>query len=185
MKASEIRLLKLLLLLLFLCGGAVLSRSLLRRQRIIGQREHAQGLRQMEASAALAEASLWQARQQWLDSHQPLMTDENHASQQLLGDVLHLASAHRLTVQKQQLHEPSGHPFFHEVSVTVSLVGDLPSVIRWLHALQSPESFRWVSQFRMVPDSKDPHSLFITARISRLHAHPLSSAPFARKEGGS
>lgn len=185
MKDSERRLLNILGVLAAVCAGAVMSQGLLRKQRALDQRDHAQGLQQMEASAMMSEAGLWQARLDWLTTHQPAMTSENHASQELLDEVLSSAAANRLAVQKKQLHEATRQPFFHEVGVTVSLVGDLPDVIRWMFALQDPESFRLVSLFKVIPDGKDQTKISVTVRVNRRHAPAVVASPPAKKEGDS
>ncbi len=170
MKASERRLLLVLGVLALLCITAVLVQRLLILQRSTARRVHSLELRQVESRAILAEADLWKARLEWLKENQPAMASENQASEELLEAVLSLANTHHLTVQKKQLHEVSAHPFYREVGVTLTMLGDLPNVFRWMHALLTPESFRLVSQLKILPDAKDPSKVLVIVRIDRRHA---------------
>lgn len=184
MKASERRLIAILIVLAAVCGGAILSQSLLRRQRDLDNRQHALDLQQMEASAMLAEASLWKARLDWLKTNQPSMTSENQASQALLDEMLATAAAHQLTVQKKQLHEATPASSYHEIGVTLTVLGDLPDVFRWMHEVLSPESFRLASQFKILPDATDKTKVLVTARINRRYT-PVIAAADTSTEGGA
>jgi len=170
MKASERRLILILGVLALLCLTALIVRSLLILQRSTARRVQSLELRQIESRAMLAEAGLWKARLEWLKEHQPPMASENQASEELLEAVLSLANKHHLTVQKKQLHEVSGLSFYREVGVTLTMLGDLPDVFRWMHALLTPESFRLVSQLKILPDAKDPSKVLVIVRIDRRHA---------------
>ena len=175
MKASERRLLLILGLLALLCGTAVLVQRLLVLQRSTARRVQSLELRQTESRAMLAEAGLWKARLEWLKQHQPPMVSENQASEELLEAMLSLANKYHLAVQKKQLHEVSGLSFYRQVGVTLTVQGDLPDVFRWMHALLTPESFRLVSQLKILPDAKDPSKVVVIVRIDRRHA-PAASA---------
>jgi hypothetical protein len=170
MKASERRLLLILSVLAALCGGAILSQRLLLLQHAIERREQTLDLKQMEAHVMLAESELWQQRLDWLQTTQPAMTSENQASNELLEALLTSAAAHMLTVQKKQLHEAVASSFYREVGVTLTVKGVLPAVFRWLHTVQSPESFFAVTQLKVIPDSADPANVIATIHFSRLHA---------------
>lgn len=170
MKASERRLLVILGVLAAVCGGAVLVQRLLRLQHAIERREQALELKQMEAQTMLAESELWQQRLEWLKARQPVMNNENQASEEMLEALLASAAEHRLTVQKKQLHEPVMSSFYREVGVTLTVKGGLPSVFRWMHAVQSPESFYAVTKLKIMPDNADPANVVVTVHFSRLHA---------------
>ena len=176
MKASERRLIMILVVLAAVCGGAILSQRLLHLQHGIERREQTLGLRQMEAQALLAEADLWQQRLDWLQTSQPTMSSENQASQELLEGLLTSAAAQGLTVQKKQLHEPTSSEFYREIGVTLTVKGALPSMFRWMHRVLSPESFCRVAEFKVVPDNADPASVVATIHFSRLHAPVVAGA---------
>ncbi len=184
MKASERRLLMILGVLAALAGGAILTQRLLGRQHAIERREQTLELKQMEAQAMLAEAGLWKQRLDWLQANQPTLTSESQASEKLLEEMLAAAARHNLVVQKKQLHESSRQAFFHEVGVTLTVLGDLPDVFRWMHGLLTPESFQLVSQLKIVPDAKDKTKVIATVRINRRHA-PAITAVETPKDGGA
>lgn len=170
MKPSERRLIAILAVLAALCCGAILTQRLLRMQHALDRRVQTLELRQMETQAVMAESVLWQERLAWLESSQPALESENQASEKLLEALLASASEHRLQVQKKQLHEPVNGAHHHEIAVTLTVKGTLPSVFRWMHTVQSPESFCAVPQLKVVPDGADPAQVVATVRFSRLHA---------------
>lgn len=185
MKPSEQRLIAILVLVAAVCGGVLLSQMLLVRQRALDGRAQALELKQMEASAMLAEADLWNARYGWLKANQPPMTSGSQATQDLLQEMLAAAGANNLVVQKQQLLETSRQVYYHEVGVTLTLLGDLPDFFRWLHGMLSPESFRMVSLLKIVPDAQDKTKIVFTVRLNRRYAPALTAADDGRKEAGS
>lgn len=185
MKASERRLLVILGVLAAICGGVILSQSLLRKQHELDRRAQALQLKQMEASAMLAEADLWKARFAWLKANQPAMSSESQASQALLDQMQAAASAHHLVVQKTTLHEAVRQASYNEVGVTLVMLGDLPDFFRWMHSMLSPESFRMVSFLKIVPDTQEKAKIVFTVRINRRHSPVLTAVEEEKKEGGS
>ncbi len=187
MKASERRLIAILALLAAVCGGAILSQSLLRKQRELERRGQTLELRQMEASAMLAEADLWKARLEWLRSNQPAMSSESQATQALLDEMQAAAAKHNLVVQKKTLHEATHQPFYNEVGVTLVMQGELPDFFRWLHGMLSPDSFRMVSSLKITPDAQDKAKIIYTVRLNRRHSTALTAVDEspAREGGGA
>lgn len=177
MKASELRLLMILGVLAALCGGALLSQRLLRKQHAIERREQALELRQMEMQSMLTEVEMWRQRLNWLQTTQPAMTSENQASEQLLETLLATAAANGLTVQKKQLHEPVTAAFYREVGVTLTIRGTLPSVFRWMHGLLAPASFRVIPQVKITPDAANPADVVAILHISQLLAPAVAQEP--------
>ncbi len=186
MKASERRLVAILAILAAVCGGAILSQSLLRKQRELERRAQALELQQMEATAMLAEADLWKARLDWMRSNQPAMTSDSQATQALLDEMQAAAAKHNLVVQKQQLHEAAHQSFYNEVGATLVMEGDLPDFFRWLHGMLSPESFRMVSLLKITPDAQDKAKIIFTVRLNRRHSTALTAVEESpTKEGGA
>lgn len=186
MKASERRLIAILALLAAVCGGAILSQSLLRKQRELERRTQALELKQMEATAMLSESDLWMARHDWLRSNQPAMSSDSQATQELIEEMQNAAAKHNLVVQKKLLHEAVHQPFYNEVGVTLTMEGDLPDFFRWLHGMLSPESFRMVSLLKIAPDAQDKAKIIFTVRLNRRHSTELTAVEESPpKEGGA
>ncbi len=185
MKASERRLIAILAALAAVCGGAILSQSLLRKQHDLDRRAQGLELKQMEAKAMLAEAELWKARFEWLKTNQPPMTSESQATQALLDEMQAAAAEHNLVVQKTLLHEATRQSFYNEVGVTLVMLGDLPDFFRWMHGMLSPESFRMVSLLKIVPDAQDKAKIVFTVRVNRRHSPVLTAVQEEGKAGGS
>jgi hypothetical protein len=181
MKASERRLLMILAVLAAVCGGAILTQHLLRLQHEVERHEQALRLKSMESTALLAEAPLWRQRLGWLQASQPSMKSENQASEEMLEALLASAAKHTLIVQKKQLHEAVTNDSYRAVDLTLSVLGDVASVFRWLHAVQAPESFCAVPQLKIVPHSENPALVLATVRFSRLHA-PATAAELPQEE---
>lgn len=177
MKASERRMLIVLGVVGSLCGGAILSQRLLQMQHGVERKENGLRLRQMETDALLAEADLWQQRLAWLDASQPAMASENQASESLLEALLTSAGKHSLQVQKQQLHESVVGPFHHDVGVTLTVRGPFSAVFRWMHEIQSPESFCSVPQLQMTADNADPALVIAKVRFRRLMVPAQAKSP--------
>jgi len=175
MKASEKRLILILVVLAVVSGGAILSQRLLRMQRGLERREQTLEVKREESSMVLAESELWRQRLNWLQTSQPPMTSENDASKELLDGLLSSAATLGLTVQKQQLHEPVSAEFYREVGVTLTVKGELPAVFRWMHQVLSPESFCMVAGLKVVPDSKDTSHVVATVHFSRLYGPTIAS----------
>jgi Tfp pilus assembly protein PilO len=175
-KASEKRLIMILLALAVVCGGAIISQWLLKRQRGLERREQALELKQEESSSILAESDLWKQRLSWLEGRQPQMASENEASKELLEGLLASATTLGLTVQKKQLHEPLSQQFYREVGVTLTVKGALPPIFRWMHQTLSPESFCTVTGLKVVPDSADAASVVATIHFSRLYLPAMAEA---------
>ena len=176
MKASEKRLILVLVVLAAVCGGAILSPRLLRQQHALERREQALELKRTESVAILAEADLWKQRLDWLQTTQPSMSSENDASKELLEGLLSSAATLGLTVQKQLLHEPVNAEFYREVGVTLTVKGTLPAVFRWMHQVLSPETFCMVAGLKVVPDSADTSNVVATVHFSRLYGPTVASA---------
>lgn len=185
MKPNEQRLVGLLALVAAICCGAILSQSLLRKQRQLDSRAMNLELKQQEASAMMAEAGLWHARHDWLKQYMPPMTSGSQATQDLLQEMLAAAAANKLTVQKQQLLEATEQAYYTEVGVTLTMLGDLPDFFRWLHGMLSPESFRMVSMLKIVPDTQDKAKMVFTVRLNRRFAPALTAVEEPQKEVGS
>lgn len=184
MKASERRLIMILAVLAALCGGAILSQSLLRKQRELERRAQALELKQMEANAMLAEADLWKARFDWMRSNQPPMTSDSQAQQALLDEMQEAAAKHNLVVQKKTLHDATHQSFYNEVGWTFVMQGELPDFFRWLHGMLSPDSFRMVSLLKIAPDAQDKDKIVFTVRLNRRHSTALAVEESQPKEGG-
>ncbi|WP_395749808.1 hypothetical protein [Prosthecobacter sp.] len=177
MKASERRLLTILVVLALVAGSAILCQFLLGKQRLIERREETLSLRQVEADAMLADKDLWHARQTWLQSAQPSMTSESQASNELLDTLVAAAAKNDLVVQKRALQEPVTRPFYREVGVSLTLKGQFPAMFRWLHEMLDPAEFRAISFLKIIPDEADKSAVVCTVHFSRFYAPATAATP--------
>ncbi len=100
----------------------------------------------------LSQEGFWQARQQWLQEHQPVFSEEISPAT-LVDQLRTFSEKHQVTVEQQNLTELALDGF-HTTAANLRLSGSLANMVRWLYAIQQPENFVLCSQFRC--ESIDP-----------------------------
>ena len=125
----------------------------------------------------LEEKDLWQARQLWLASKQPVFDDSGErgatraeVDQDILNTVRATASKFAITLEDEKLPEPEEHPHFVQAIARVSGVGSIEGLMRWLYELQKPQEFRAVTFFELKPQKDDPSILTCTMTLERWYA---------------
>jgi hypothetical protein len=119
-----------------------------------------------EAQVDLQKQALWAERKNWIEKHQPVLTDEGDARAQVLGAVLKGARDQHLEILEQTLNEVQHGPAGTRVNVAVKVKGTMQSLCAWLTSLQQPESFYAVSQLSLKAD-EDQKSMVCTLQLAR------------------
>lgn len=176
MRRSERRLLLILLGLAAMIGCLLASQSLWGWQKRLHRAEQRAALAQLEGEALLAEAGTWQAREQWLDEHQPILKDALEANQELT-QAGESARARGLETLQRQLLEPESGALYHQLGFTMTVRGPLHAVFRWLHRLQHPQEFRVVSSLKVAPDKEDPSLIVATVQVWRWYRPDPPASP--------
>jgi hypothetical protein len=174
-KASEQRLVLLLIILVTIFATGFATMRMLSWQRTLEKKARSVAMRTNETQQLLTEAPMWEERLAWLRSSQPQMTSVNKANNELDQSLVETAKKSRVTIENKQLQEPVETPYFHQVGETVLVKTEVKSLMQWLHELQSPESFTLVSHLTIQPVPEDAGKVTATVHVSRLFS-PLKSA---------
>lgn len=133
---------------------------------------------QAEKNAALIfmeQKDLWNERLDFLTKNQPKAADPDLASASLIDLIQKSAQTHQLTITDTTLLPAKPLAFAFQTTATVKLTGKFENVIRWLHQLQSPQSFIALERTSIKSDANPPQ---VTAEfeLSRWY-QPLPSKP--------
>ena len=109
---------------------------------------------QKESEAWLNDRAFQEKRGGWLDANMPSAESLGLAQGQLLEEMQNAALDRELTVSKTTPNDSTKTANYQEVSVTMSLGGDLAVTLNWLATLQSPEKFQVIKSLEIEPDTK-------------------------------
>lgn len=121
---------------------------------------------QAEAEMQLQQSNTWAQRMVWIHDHEPAMTDEGETKAQVLADVLKGARDNKLEVQEQNLDESEHGAAGTRVNVSVKVKGSMQDLVKWLAALEKPESFFAVTKFSLKAD-QDQKSMVCSLKVAR------------------
>lgn len=168
MKASEQRLIFVLMVLVAVFATGFASMRMLNWQRINEKKARSVAQRTQETKQLLTEAPMWEQRLAWLRDAQPQMTSVNKANNELDQSLVETARNNGVTIENKQLQEPVETSYFHQVGETVLVKAEVKPLMQWLHALQSPENFTLVSHLTIQPLPEDTGKVTATVHLSRL-----------------
>lgn len=178
MKPSERRLLVLFFVLVAVVAGLLGTRELLAWQKRLHKAEDRLEMTKLESQTLLAEAEMWNARNEWVNQTQPAMKDALEANQELTR-AEEMARDRGLETLNRQLLEPETTGLYQQIGFTMTVKGPLPEVFRWLHRMQSPSDFRVIPSLKVAPDKQDPNLVVATVQVWRWYrtAGQSASAP--------
>jgi acyl-CoA synthetase (AMP-forming)/AMP-acid ligase II len=171
MKASEKRLLFALLGIFFL-GAVVISSDFYfdKRDTLVAEAATLE-TEWVEIEALFEEKEIWEMRADWLTQQQPKFTSNEQIDQAIYQEAL-ADKVPGVTTSKQTLLPTVTTPDYVQAGVSLSASGDLPSVFRWLHLLNRPESFRVIRNLKVQPDKEKPENVIATFELLRWYASP-------------
>jgi hypothetical protein len=167
-KASEQRLVLVLIILVAVFATGFATMRMLAWQRALEKKARSVAMRTNETKQLLTEAPMWEERLAWLRTAQPQMTNVNKANGDLDTSLAETAKNNNVTIENKDLVEPVETAYFHQVGETVQVKTEVKSLMQWLHALQSPESFTLVSHLTVQPVPEEAGKVTATVHISRL-----------------
>jgi hypothetical protein len=159
------------------------------------EREAELANREAEATELRNGGTLWEERQQWIESHLPRHPNAGEARSSLVSAVQEAAGTHGVTLQSQKLIDPEapkpdadgeppppqGPPGF---ALQVTATGDLRNIVLWWQELLRPEHFRQMNFLKLIPDDDTTDTIRCTAEIWQWYqlapesaGDPLSAAP--------
>lgn len=150
-------LLTLFLALLFIVGNLIGLPALHRQQKKLQTQLVNLRAEQETAAMWLKEKELWTERKAWLDAKQPKMTSTGDASSSFLETLQQSAKLNKIKIVEQKLLEPEKHPGYQAVAVRMTVNGNLEAIVKWLSAIQQPESFQAVLKFNLKIDGEAPN----------------------------
>jgi hypothetical protein len=168
MKASEQRLVLVLIILVAVFATGFTAMRMLGWQRTLDKKARSVVMRANETKQLLTEAPMWEERLAWLRTAQPQMTSVNKANNDLDQSLVETAKNNNVTIENKQLQEPAETSYFHQVGETVIVKTEVKQLVQWLHALQTPESFTLVSHLTIQPVPEDTTKVTATVHVSRL-----------------
>lgn len=128
-----------------------------------------QGERQI-AEAWLSQSSLWNERADWLAANLPVFTSREEAVGNLPTQMKALAEANGLQILEQGFtSDQTGDPVSF-AGVRLRVTGGMAETVRWLHALQQPNTFNRIDSILIEPG--DP-STTIRCDIRLIHFFTL------------
>lgn len=171
MKASERYLLGAFLGILLL-GGAVVLWDLYRdRMALLREEYNRLELDYAEVEALLEDRDRWVRRGEWLDHTQPAFTNGEEIDNAIFEDA-EAAEAAGVQTAEVQLIPRVTTPQYIQAGVTLKAEGTVESIFRWLHDLQTPETFRVVRGFKAEPHPDEDERIQCQFALLRWCANP-------------
>lgn len=170
MKASEQRLLMVLIVLVVVFCTGFMTMRMLDWQTLLDRKARSITTRKAETHRLLAEAGMWSERLGWLRTAQPQMSNVNRANSDLDKALLDSAKRHSVVIENKQLQEPVETAHFHQVGETLLVKTEIKPLFQWLHEMLSPDTFHMVSHLTIMPLPEDPTKVSATIHISRLYS---------------
>lgn len=176
MKASEQRLLMILIAMVALFATGFATMRMLDWQAALDKRARSIHMRKAETETLLAEAALWSERLAWLRTAQPQMSNVNRANSDLDKELIESTRKHNVSVENKQVQEPVETQHFHQVGETLLVKSEIKSLFQWLHEMMAPDKFYMVSHLTITPLPEDAKKITATVHVSRLYSLTKSSA---------
>ncbi|MEM9018289.1 MAG: hypothetical protein AAGC68_14845 [Verrucomicrobiota bacterium] len=171
MKASEKRLLFILLCLVGLGGLVVISDLYFeKRDQLLAERNRLE-LDWGQIEALFEEKDYWEIRANWLKQNQPAFTSAEAISQAIFNVAL-AEDRDEITTSKQTLLPVEETDHYLQAGVSLTATGPLPSIFRWFYDLTQPESFRAIRNLKLNPDKEDPEQVIAQFELLRWYAPP-------------
>ncbi|HYF34591.1 MAG TPA: hypothetical protein VD994_04815 [Prosthecobacter sp.] len=156
-----------------IAGGAFLGLTQLKTwKQKVDQRSLSLDTRQLEAEELLSEKDLWEQRSAWLAEKQPEFTKRSEADLTMLNLIRDTAGSHDVTIDQIQPQTPNER--LSQVSSTyqVQVTADLAAILKWLHAIQEPNSFIDIPALTMIPNDQDTAKVTVSMTIQKWFRLP-------------
>lgn len=169
---KEIRLLTLFLSALFLAGNVIALKSYLTGVKLSQAQIKTFGDKRQEIDALLSDRLYWEERQQWMEVHQPQLSEPGEAQGELISDLQHFARERGITILEQVILEPSHKAPFQKIAVRLKLSAPMRDLVEWLAEIQSPDAFYVVEQMLITPDirsKEEEQPVICTFQVAKLY----------------
>lgn len=154
----------------FILLNVVLIGFLLRQHTRL-KNELAQKQTTWQATETLfSEREMWEQRDLWLEQNQPRLESEGTASVQLLEQIKSAAQKSGVQLENPAIVPPESAEFYRSVPVSVETKSTWQALLRFLHAVQSPQSFIVFENSNLQIDSGDPSQMRGRFRLGKWYA---------------
>jgi len=155
---------------LFLLGNWMVFGSLARRN--VGlQADLAAKRSEIKSMQALVTGAEEEARREaWLNATQPKLTNPEQAGVELLAQVKELARANEVLLESPELGRVETQPACRSVSVQLSAKGSWGNLVKFLHAVQTPESFIVFDSATLQVDPSNAKRMACQLKIAKWYA---------------
>ena len=179
MNAREQRLLMAFGCLLLLGLGFIGFKVLTRWKLTIEDREQKVTNRRVEAEELLSQKDYWMQRAEWITQKQPTYRSQKEADNELETLVVDSSKQHGVSVGARAQEQPVPMGSSTSVAITITEAkAPYEKMLRWLHALQHPESFVAITAITLKPDAEDTSQLYATdIRIQKWYRNEDAAAP--------
>ena len=176
MKASEQRLVMILIALVAVFATGFMSMRMLAWQRALDKKDRSVAMRQTEMEQMLAEKDVWQQKLDFLRQKQPPMKNVNAANKELYQFINESAQKHSLEINNRQNVQPAEGTYFHQVGETLVIKAEVKPLMQWMHELLSPDSFYYISSLSIQPLPEDNSKVLAQVHVTRLYAPAEASS---------
>lgn len=181
MKRSERRLLIIFLSLAAIMGGVMASQKLLQWDHQLDRTERDLELAKMESDVLLGQSALWKARSEWITRTQPVASSGLDASKGLLDSLRHAAKGAGIDISKTQVEPEVATGYYRQFGVTLTLKGDLPKILDWIHSTQQPSDFFLIPMLKITPDKGDSQDVIVQVTFERRFTPEYAAVPGAKQ----
>lgn len=117
----------------------------------------------------LNERAMWEARQKWLDEHQPILKSPVEAST-LLDQLKQIAGKHNILIENPVIGSGETTPQRQTVFASIETKSPWPPLLRFLYDVQQPDSFIVFESVNLAIDPNDPTTMRGKFKIARWFA---------------
>lgn len=184
-------------LLVLFCGAIFLALNVILLKQMLTSVKRSQlqiktfTTKREEIQALLSDREYWEERQQWMEIHQPQLSEPGEAQGELIAHLQKFARERGITILEQTILEPSQQPPFRKIAVRLKLTAPMQDMVEWLAEIQSPDGFYVVEQMLIAPDQRSKEEekpVICTFQVAKLyrsdHQGVEDNRPFPRRRGG-
>lgn len=155
---------------LFLIGnwallGSLINRHMRLKTEVAAKQSEIRSLRNFVAGDADVVA-----RDEWLQSVQPKLTNPEQAGVQLLEQIKEIARTNEVILENPELGSVETQTFCRSVSVQLTAKTPWANLVKFLHALQTPDRFLVVESATMQADPSDAKRMSCQFKIAKWYA---------------
>lgn len=155
---------------LFLLGNWILLGSFASRYARLQADLAAKRSEIKSMQALVTEAQEGAEREAWLNAAQPKLTNPEQAGVQLLDQIKEMARANEVLLENPELGSVETQAACRSVSVQLSAKGSWGNLVKFLHAVQTPEQFIVFESATLQVDPANAKQMACQLKIAKWYA---------------